>query len=181
MLDDLEREKTPVRSKSKSPKFSKMNHPNNRFLSSSKSREKREEFVSDMNSSKSSSSIDIMKTSVFDLRPNAQPAQRNYFGTTVSMGIDYYSQLQQMSKGQNLRRFKTSNFKDRSLVLEDEHLQVGFKSKAIYETQEGQFRIFLRLTLYFGNKGDERLSNVEIEYEGDESTDYKQLSLQALR
>lgn len=107
--------------------------------------------------------------SVFDLHPNALPPRRDYFGKLVPTGIDYYNQLKEMSRGQNLRRFKTSNFKDKSLVLEDDHLQVGFKSKPIYEMQEGHLRIFLRITLFFGNKGDEKLSNVEIEYEGDES------------
>lgn len=75
--------------------------------------------------------------SVFDLHPGAKPTRQEYFGFLVPMGIDYYSQLREMNPKQNLRRFKTSSFKDKSLILEDDYLQVGFKSKPIYDSQNG--------------------------------------------
>jgi hypothetical protein len=74
-----------------------------------------------------------MKMSVFDLHSGVIVSRNDYAGILVPVGIDYHNQLRNMSPAQNLRRFKISNFKDKNLILEDQHLQVGFKSKAVYE------------------------------------------------
>lgn len=38
-----------------------------------------------------------------------------------------------IDKNQGHRRFKTSNFKGKSSLFENENIQIGYKSEAIYE------------------------------------------------
>lgn len=61
--------------------------------------------------------------------------------------------LKSITKSQGLRRFKTANFKGKSSLFENEHLQLGFKSEAIYDEVNG-FKVIIKIELYFGNLTD---------------------------
>lgn len=115
--------------------------------------------------------VDFSKLSVFDLRPEAIPSRNDYAGTIIPMGITYYSQLRDLDPGQKMRRFKVSNFKEKSLIFEDNNLQVGFKSRPVYEETD-TLRIYLNFTVFFGNRGNAPISNMKIDFEGDDSNLY---------
>jgi len=61
-----------------------------------------------------------------------------------------YQQLKSITKNQGLRRFKTANFKGKSSLFENEHLQIGYKSSALYE-EVSDFKVMIKIELFFGN------------------------------
>ena len=79
--------------------------------------------------------------------------------------------MKRISKYQGHRRYSTSNFKGKGSIFENEHLQIGFKSEAIYEEVSG-FRVLLKVELYFGNLSDETFRNLSLDFKGDQSTCY---------
>ena len=77
--------------------------------------------------------------------------------------------LSDMSLGQGWRKFRKSHFKDKGILFENEHLQVGYKSQAVYEDLQ-EFKVFIKIGLYVGNKCNEQISRLDVDYEGDESS-----------
>lgn len=65
-----------------------------------------------------------------------------------------------------MKRFKTSNFKEKSPLFENDHLQVGYKSQALYENING-FSHFVFLNIFIGNKTDVNIKDFQVEYKGD--------------
>jgi hypothetical protein len=90
---------------------------------------------------------------VFELFPDAVVSRTEYAGRIVPMQLNYSQQLQEMSEAQGIRRFKVSNFKEKSLLLENSTIQVGFKSTAHYD-RINSFKQCLKITMFFGNKSE---------------------------
>ena len=72
-----------------------------------------------------------------------------------------------IKREQTHRRFQLANFRNRYPLFENESLQIGFKSEAIFESNDDGFNEVLALELYFGNKKNYQLRNFEVIFEGD--------------
>jgi hypothetical protein len=97
------------------------------------------------------------------------PISKTYTGIVAPMDLTYARQLLEMSEAQGIKKFKASNFKEKSLLFEDKIIQLGFKSAAYYERLES-FKAFLKITMFFGNKTGDQITHFEAEFEGDKST-----------
>jgi len=106
---------------------------------------------------------------VFELFPDVVVSRTEYSGKVVQMQLDYGRNLLDLTEVQGIRRFKTSNFKQKSLLLEHRDLQLGFKSTAFYNAPDN-FKQCLKITMFFGNKAEEALTHFSVEFEGDRST-----------
>jgi len=71
-----------------------------------------------------------------------------------------------INKRQGHRRFCTANFKGKSSLFENEHIQIGHKSEAIYEEVSG-FRVLLKMEIFFGNLSEDIIRNLTLEFKGD--------------
>lgn len=74
--------------------------------------------------------------------------------------------LSDMSLDQGWKKFRKANFKHKGILFENEHLQIGYKSQAIYEDLQS-FSVFVKIGVYIGNKINDTISKVDVEYEGD--------------
>lgn len=66
-----------------------------------------------------------------------------------------------MSLDQGWKKFRKANFKPKGILFENEHLQIGFKSQAIYEDLQS-FSVFIRIGIYIGNKLHDPISKIEV-------------------
>jgi hypothetical protein len=89
--------------------------------------------------------------SVFELFPDVVVSRTEYSGRVVPMQLDYARQLLDITEVHGARRFKASNFKQKSLLLEHRDLQIGFKSTAHYDAPD-HFKQCLKIAMFFGNK-----------------------------
>jgi hypothetical protein len=71
-----------------------------------------------------------------------------------------------LKKEQGCRRFKLSNFRKKSILFENEHIQVGYISQAVYESID-EFKHFLLLNLFVGNKTEDSIKELQVEYKAD--------------
>lgn len=58
-----------------------------------------------------------------------------------------------------MKRFKFGNFKEKNILYQDNALQIGFKSKLVYENVEN-FKVFLSMTIYYDNKTQRDITEV---------------------
>ncbi len=65
---------------------------------------------------------------IFANPPNLRPPPKSYEGREIRENDAIGTFLRAISKSQGLRRFKTANFKGKSSLFENEHLQIGYKS-----------------------------------------------------
>ena len=65
-----------------------------------------------------------------------------------------------------MRRLKASLFKNKYILYEDECMQVGFKSAAIYEKVD-KFTCMIDFELFFGNKTSKAINKFEVGFKGD--------------
>jgi len=59
-----------------------------------------------------------------------------------------------------MRRFKTSNFKNKCVLFENGHVQVGIKCEMALNMSV--FEAAMRFELFFGNLTNENLNNFQI-------------------
>jgi hypothetical protein len=71
-----------------------------------------------------------------------------------------------MKKDQGVRRLKSSLFKNKYILYEDDCIQVGFKSAAIYEKVD-KFTSMIDFELFFGNKTAKIIDKFEVSFKGD--------------
>jgi hypothetical protein len=76
--------------------------------------------------------------------------------------------LRSLHKSQGIRRFKTANFKGKSSLFENEHIQIGYKSEPIFEEISG-FKVLIKIELFLGNLVEETIKNVSLDFKGDPS------------
>lgn len=62
--------------------------------------------------------------------PHIKIDKNDYDGTIVSNTLNYWEQMHQYEPEQ-IKRFKQANFKDKSILYQDNFIQIGFKSKLI--------------------------------------------------
>lgn len=68
-----------------------------------------------------------------------------------------------------MRRAKAALFKNKYILYENECLQVGFKSAAVYEKVD-KFASMIDFELFFGNKTARAISKLEVGFKGDKRT-----------
>lgn len=65
-----------------------------------------------------------------------------------------------------MRRLKSALFRNKYVLYEDDCLQVGFKSTAIYEKVD-KFTSMIDFELFFGNKTSKTIDKFEVSFRGD--------------
>lgn len=75
--------------------------------------------------------------------------KNDYDGTIINNSLSYWEQISDLNP-QHLKRFKVANFKDKSILFQDNCIQVGFKSKLLYENFEN-FKVLLKIIIYYDN------------------------------
>lgn len=91
-----------------------------------------------MNKSKFTGASTFSKSAVklkgiFAAPPNPNIRAKSYEGEVVTENLELSRQLESMKKEQGMRRLKASLFKNKYILYEDECIQLGFKSVAVYE------------------------------------------------
>lgn len=69
---------------------------------------------------------------IFMNPPNPYPHMKRYEGELTDKSIEMEVIMKNLTKNQGIRRFITSNFKFKNPLFENTHIQIGFKSEAIY-------------------------------------------------
>lgn len=95
--------------------------------------------------------------------PDVVVSRTDYSGKIIPMHLDYARTLLDISEAQGPRRFKASNFKQKSLLFEHRDLQVGFKSSAHYRDLD-HFKQCLKITMFMGNKSEETMTHFSVEF-----------------
>lgn len=86
--------------------------------------------------------------------PNPYPQMKRYQGDLVDKNYDMEDIMKNLTRNQGIRRFITSNFKTKNPLFENTHIQIGFKSEAIYE-EISEFKCILSIELYIGNRTED--------------------------
>ena len=71
-----------------------------------------------------------------------------------------------VKQDQGIKRFKLSNFKERSALFENQHIQVGYKSQVVFQNKD-MFSRFISLNIFIGNKTQELIKDFQVDYKGD--------------
>ena len=91
--------------------------------------------------------------------PHIKLDKNDYHGVVVTNDLAYWEQMAELQPDE-IKKFKTASFKDKSILYQDEALQIGFKSKLIYENVEN-FKMFLKIILYYDNRGQGDIVDLE--------------------
>lgn len=61
-------------------------------------------------------------------------------------------------------KYKLSVLKPKSILFENEGLQIGLKHSLIYDFYSSKY--YLQLSVFFGNKSNKSIKDFQIEYKG---------------
>ena len=122
------------------------------------------------NLTKSINSLKESKLSpIFTNPPNRFPDKGFYEGTQINENVQISDVLRGISRNQGHRRFKTANFKGKSSLFENSHIQIGYKTEPVYE-EANWFPVVIKIELFFGNLSGETIRNLDLSFKGNESS-----------